>query len=239
MIPQSGNRFSRKIMRRIDKGLISCSLCRSPKRCSACSPTRRRLPAETVPLHDALGRVLTEDVDGAAHAAAGRRLRHGWLCRARSRRGAGAGQAHVDRRSRRRPSVRRHGRRRTSRAHLHRRRDAGGRRHRGDPGNHRARGRHRHDSEANRQRPQCARPGHRFFARPGAAAQRPPAERPRPHARCRHEPSEPAGASPAQGGGARHRRRVGGAWNHAKAGRDRLFQRLCADWPWRAAKAPR
>ena len=35
-------------------------------------------------------------------------------------------------------------------------------------------------------------------------------------------------APPAQGGGARHRRRVGGARQQALARRDRLFQRLCA-----------
>ena len=59
--------------------------------------------------------------------------------------------------------------------------------------------------------------------------QRPPPDRPRPDAGRRHELSDAARAPPAQGRGARHRRRTGGARHHAGARRDRLFQRLCAD----------
>ena len=82
-------------------------------------------------------------------------------------------------------------------------------------------------------------PRHRFHARPGAAAQRPPADRPRPDAGRRHEPPDRQRAPPAQSGGARHRRRTGGAGHHAGAGRDRLFQRLCAHRHGAKAKAPR
>ena len=42
----------------------------------------RALPAETVKLNDALGRVLTENVSRTAHPAAGRSLGHGRLRRA-------------------------------------------------------------------------------------------------------------------------------------------------------------
>ncbi len=81
--------------------------------------------------------------------------------------------------------------------------------------------------KVNRQGPQCARSRHRFHARPAAAAQRPPPQRPRPDAGRSHELSELERAPPAQSGGARHRRRTGGARQQAFARRDRLFQRFC------------
>ena len=106
------------------------------------------LPAETRAARARrCGRVLADDLDGAAHAAAGRRFRHGRLCRARRRCRARAGDAStVIGEVAGRPSVRRHGRPRRGRAHLHRRRDAARRRHRGDPGDHDARRRHGHRS---------------------------------------------------------------------------------------------
>ena len=83
-------------------------------------------------------------------------------------------------------------------------------------------------------------PGLDFSARRGAAAQGPPPHRPRPDAGRRDEP-------PAR------RRCIAGPRSRCSApatswcrraatprpGRDRLFQRLCARWRWRAAKAPR
>ena len=56
-----------------------------------------------------------------------------------------------------------------------------------------------------------------------------PPHRPRPDAGRRHEPSALKRAPPAESGGARHRRRTGGARSYARPGRDRLFQWFCAD----------
>ena len=83
----------------VDAGRRSAA-ARAGRRARRC----RRRPCA---LDDALGRVLTRGRRGAAHAAAGGGLGHGRLCGARRRRGAGAGHAQADRRSRRRPSVRR------------------------------------------------------------------------------------------------------------------------------------
>ena len=73
----------------------------------------------------------------------------------------------------------------------------------------------------------CARQRARFSARRSAAGQGPPSHRSRPRARRRDEPPETAGASPAQAGRARHRRRAGDAGLHTRIRRDRLFERLC------------
>ena len=91
----------------------------------------------------------------------------------------------------------------------------------------RRRSRHRQHALGGRAAHPPRRP--RFQAGPGAAAARQAAHRPRRDAGRRHEPSRAAGASPAQGRGAGDRRRAAAARQHARAGRDRLFQRLCAD----------
>ena len=49
----------------------------------------------------------------------------------------------------------------------------------------------------------------------------------------------PAGASPAEGGGARHRRRVGGAWKPSPSRARSSIPTALRCSPWRAAKAPR
>ena len=127
---------------------------------------------------------------GAAHAAAGRRLGHGRLCRARRRCGQRAGAAESHRRGRRRPAVCARDRSRRGGAHFHRRRGAGRRRHGRDPGVHQARRRLRR-----RARSPTARAA--TSARKGSTSKRatfcfPPGHRltrARPRARRRHEPS--------------------------------------------------
>ncbi len=107
--------------------------CRSTTRSAACSPTtwRRCAPSR---------RPSVSAMDGYAVRAADVATAPATL--------------NVDRRGRRRPSLRGHGRAGPSRAHLHRRRDPGRRRHRGDPGSHQPRRRRRHRAEAGRSRPQ-------------------------------------------------------------------------------------
>ncbi len=51
----------------------------------------KALPEETVPLADALGRVLTADVSALRTQPPGRRFGHGRLCRSRERRRSFAG----------------------------------------------------------------------------------------------------------------------------------------------------
>ena len=72
-----------------------------------------------------------------------------------------------------------------------------------------------------------------------AAAQRPPPHRSRPDAGRRHELSDLERAPPAQGGGARHRRRTGGARQHARRPARSSIPTASPSSPWRAAKAPR
>ena len=176
---------------------------------------------------------------GAADAAAGRCLGHGRLRGARRRCRARAGAAQDDRRSRRRASVRRQ-------------RSAPGEAARIFTGGvvppgadtiviqenttrdgdvvvvDTSRGKGRHIRVA----------GLDFATRRGrCCAQGPPAQRPRPRAGRRDEPSARAGAPPAQGRGAGDRRRTGDAGRTARPGRDRLFQRLSPPWRSRAARA--
>ena len=83
-------------------------------------------------------------------------------------------------------------------------------------------------AEGHRQRPQCPPARARFSPGRQAVRQRPSADRTRPRARCRHEPSAGAGLSQAQGGAVRDRRRTGAARHRARTRPDRLFERLCA-----------
>ena len=113
---------------------------------------------------------------------------------------------------------RRCARHRRGAADLHRRRGAGRRRHRGDPGGHRSRRRHRDrqrggaDSAATSAPPESISTQGDVLLRAGR-----PAQRPRPLARRRHEPSDAAGAPPAARGDARHRRRTGDAGHRRPA----------------------
>ena len=165
----------------------------------------------------------------AAHAAARRGLGHGRLCGARRRRGAGAGRRCklIGEVAAGHPSTATVGPGEAARIFTGGVMPAGAdtvviqeiTARDGDT---------RHRAEADRQGPQCARPGIDFTQGADAAAQGPPPQRPRPDAGRRHELSDVDRASPAEGGGARHRRRTGGAGRDARARRDRLFQRLCA-----------
>ena len=121
------------------------------------------------------------------------------------------------------------GRRRRSGADFHRRRDPRRRRRRHHPGRHRA------STATASPSPRPPSPGRHI--RPAGvdfregdvllAGGQPP-HRPRPVAGRRHELSGTAGAPPAEGRGARHRRRTGDAGRDARPRPDRLFQRLCA-----------
>ena len=197
------------------------------------------LPAEEVPLAEADGRVLADRSQGAAHAAAGRRLGHGRLRGARRRCRERAGAAESHRRGRRRPAVRGTRRRRRSGAHFHRRRGAGRRRHRRDPGTHQARRRLRRSRKSRRARAATsAAQGLDFAAGDVLLARGPSADRARPCARRRHEPSARARAPAAEGRAVRDRRRTGAA-RHASPARARSSPPTALRSPrWRAPRAP-
>ena len=146
-----------------------------------------------------------------------------------------------DRRSRGRPSVRRHGRRRRGGAHLHRRRAAAGRRHHRDPGEHRRATATRSSSTRRRRAGKhIRRAGLDFKQGEVLLAQGPPPDRPRPDAGRRDEPPDRCRCIAAR----RSRCSATGdelvpPGTEPGPGADRLFQRLRADGAGARAKAPR
>ena len=198
------------------------------------------LPAERVPLAEAEGRVLAEDL-------AARRTQppddvsamDGYAVRGEDvAERARAPEAH--RRGRGRPAVRRHGRQRRSRAHLHRRRAAAGHRHRRDPGEHRARRRH---GRRRRRRRRAARTS----ASPASisARRRAPETRPPPHRRAMFRSPPPMNHATLTVIAARRSRVVAtgdelvAARHRARPRPDRPLERLRAGRALRGAKAPR
>ena len=197
--------------------------------CSACLPMRARCRRRRLPLDDALGRVLAEDLTAlrtqppaAVSAMDGYAVRAADVAQAPVKLkliGEVAAGHPFEGEVEAGPGG----------AHLHRRRDAARRRHRGDPGTHRARRRYGHHSEARLPRAaMCATRASisRKASRCCARARR-LTDRDLMLAAAMNYP-DLARAPPAQSRGARHRRRAGGAGQQAAPGRDRLFQRLCA-----------
>ena len=197
------------------------------------------LPEEMVALDAAHHRVLARDVAALrTQPPQAMSAMDGYAVRAADAAEVG-GAAQGDRRGRGRPARSNGGRRRRGRADLYRRGDPRRRRRRRDPGRHRGRERRHHDHRGRRRGAAYPPRRHRFSQGRRAAGRGNPPHRPRPVAGRRHELSGTCGAPPAQGRGARHRRRTGDAGHRPPAPARSSIPTAMRCGRWRAPKAPR